>query len=657
MIEGTVDFNEDFSALHGTTLLEQSEYLNDAVRFILSLYKRQPSPTAVIMLAHSMGGISARKMLTMPNYLARSVNTIITLSTPHLVPPATFDSTIETIYEDIDHFWRAGHASIDSTHPLKDVLLVSISGGAADTMISSDATSLAGVVPPSHGFTVFTTSVPGLYAPVDHQAMMWCDQLRAAVARALLEMVDDRVAGQMRSLEQRNAIMRDFLLSNGSKRVAETPTGESMELRLVDGRLNFHHAQPDTLYAITLPTLADTQSVHVLAEPDHLDLWSCSGTDSDSCTSVIAGIEGLPRSRPGLPTSNSNPLQSYLLLPSSHRARQLRLRFSGQQAASLFVETAASFHADRTISQSLYGALSPTLQSFIGTDSPQPPSSAFRSRSPRPCERTLCYLLSIALCSCTKPLCIIHVRSRESPAPTNVLENVITAASTSFAPLLRAAASHMHESHYYPDFSTASVFIHGEAPFILSPGATTGGLQLDLWRDPSDANADDYLSIRIDVLASLGKVVLRYRTVFAAWPLVISLLVLQCQLRVQSRGSALSLAVRDDALPIGFTGHFVSFGRAFTLTLRDLAVPISLALTIGGVVQALVLPRLRHPVTTWLSGALLGNTHPIFALLPITLLAGSGGFFLVIALALQAIVWLLAKLLMLVWSRLSRANR
>ena len=34
----TVDFNEDLTAFHGQTLLDQAEYLNDAVAYILSLY-------------------------------------------------------------------------------------------------------------------------------------------------------------------------------------------------------------------------------------------------------------------------------------------------------------------------------------------------------------------------------------------------------------------------------------------------------------------------------------------------------------------------------------------------------------------------------------------------------------------------------------------
>src|SRR3978361_124937 len=34
----TVDFNEDITAFHGQTMLDQAEYLNEAIAYILSLY-------------------------------------------------------------------------------------------------------------------------------------------------------------------------------------------------------------------------------------------------------------------------------------------------------------------------------------------------------------------------------------------------------------------------------------------------------------------------------------------------------------------------------------------------------------------------------------------------------------------------------------------
>ena len=91
----TVDFNEELSAFHGNSLLEQAEYLNDAIQYILTLYKSRsidsiPAPSSVTLVCHSMGGVVARAMFTLSNFKIASVNTIFTLATPHIEPPATF---------------------------------------------------------------------------------------------------------------------------------------------------------------------------------------------------------------------------------------------------------------------------------------------------------------------------------------------------------------------------------------------------------------------------------------------------------------------------------------------------------------------------------------------------------------------------------------
>ena len=115
----TVDFNEDITAFHGQTLLDQAEYLNEAIRYILSLYSdpqradrdsQLPDPTSVVILGHSMGGVVARAMLVQPNYQSNSINTVITMSAPHSRPPVTFDGQIVQIYDEINDYWRHAYA-------------------------------------------------------------------------------------------------------------------------------------------------------------------------------------------------------------------------------------------------------------------------------------------------------------------------------------------------------------------------------------------------------------------------------------------------------------------------------------------------------------------------------------------------------------------
>lgn len=208
-----LDYNDDFSAFHGQTLLDQSEYLADSIRYILSLYPstdQRPDPSSVIVVAHSMGGVVARAAIQHRNYQSFSISTLITIATPHIVPPVSVDRGVDTVYESINQFWRDGYslsppqsssASPSTTYKisraraeLADLVLVSISGGISDVTIASESASLSSILPlnDSNGFTVFTTAIPNVQTPIDHLAILWCQQLMQTVAHALLSIVDVR---------------------------------------------------------------------------------------------------------------------------------------------------------------------------------------------------------------------------------------------------------------------------------------------------------------------------------------------------------------------------------------------------------------------------------------------------------------------------------
>lgn len=214
----TADFNEDFTAFHGRTMLDQAEYLNDAVSYILSLYKQNksdkkyPAPTSVIIIGHSMGGIVARVMMTLKNYLPESVNSVITLSTPHAAAPVTFDGDILKTYVQVNNYWRSKFAD-DSSFFSKNVSLISITGGILDTVLPADYTIIEDIIPYTNGFTTYTTTIPGVWTPVDHLAVVWCDQLRRVIAKLLLEMVDVTSPAKTHPLEKRMTLSRKLLLS------------------------------------------------------------------------------------------------------------------------------------------------------------------------------------------------------------------------------------------------------------------------------------------------------------------------------------------------------------------------------------------------------------------------------------------------------------
>lgn len=211
------DFNEDFTAFHGRTMLDQAEYLNDAIRYILSLYKETesynfPLPSSVIILGHSMGGVVARILPTLQNHVEGSIRSIITLSSPHAASPVTFDGDILKIYQQTNDFWRNQFQN-NKSFMSQNVSLISVTGGILDSTLPADYTAVEDIVPLTNGFTTFTTAIPNVWTPIDHLAIVWCNQLRDVVSRLLLETVNVNSSDKVLPLDQRMQISRRFLLS------------------------------------------------------------------------------------------------------------------------------------------------------------------------------------------------------------------------------------------------------------------------------------------------------------------------------------------------------------------------------------------------------------------------------------------------------------
>lgn len=203
------EFNGDFTAFHGRTMMDQSEYLNDAIRFILGLYEdNEDAPHSIVLLAHSMGGIVSRVMMTLPNYVEGSVNTIVTLATPHAAAPATFDGDLLQIVRATDDYWRRGFVETDGEpyERLHELAIASITGGILDLTLPADYTTLMGLVPESNGITAATSGIPGVWTPIDHLAIVWCDQLRHVVAKILLKVVSKSTTADKMGVFKQNLL-------------------------------------------------------------------------------------------------------------------------------------------------------------------------------------------------------------------------------------------------------------------------------------------------------------------------------------------------------------------------------------------------------------------------------------------------------------------
>ncbi|KAF8638570.1 hypothetical protein AX17_002112 [Amanita inopinata Kibby_2008] len=181
-----VEFNEDLSAFHGSTLKSQIAYTSRAMEYILSLY---PTNTSIIILGHSMGGIVATSLLPTDH-----ISAIVTMSTPHTLPPARFDPRVDDIYRT--------NLQILTSNPTP---IVSLCGGAADTMIPSESCILPPVMGDTYRKTVFTSALEGAWTGVGHREMVWCHQVRWRVARAALEL------GESKSPEGRGLTLDKWL--------------------------------------------------------------------------------------------------------------------------------------------------------------------------------------------------------------------------------------------------------------------------------------------------------------------------------------------------------------------------------------------------------------------------------------------------------------
>lgn len=104
----------------------------------------------------------------------------------------------------------------------------------------------------------------------------------------------------------------------------------------------------------------------------------------------------------------------------------------------------------------------------------------------------------------------------------------------SFAPMLRQYIAEPYESKYFVNTQGGNINVHGISPYMPPPlrgGGASEGLSLQLWSDPT-CNSTVEVSLKVDILGSAGKLVMRYRSVFAAFPLLVVLIVIRKQFKV-----------------------------------------------------------------------------------------------------------------------------
>lgn len=123
-----MDLNAELSGLNGALLNEQTNFVHESVLKILSLYpqNRINTPTSVILIGHSMGGVIAQLMLYKSS---ANVDVVITMATPHRRPSISLDNHITQFYDDVRSRADGNNRS--------NYTLVTLAGGNYDHLVHS----------------------------------------------------------------------------------------------------------------------------------------------------------------------------------------------------------------------------------------------------------------------------------------------------------------------------------------------------------------------------------------------------------------------------------------------------------------------------------------------------------------------------------------
>ncbi|OAX81867.1 hypothetical protein ACJ72_03792 [Emergomyces africanus] len=580
------DFNEDMAAFHGQTLLDQAEYVNEALAYILSLYHdprrpgrdpNLPDPSSVILIGHSMGGIVARTVLTMSNYQANSVNTIITMSTPHARPPVSFDVDVVRTYKQINDYWREAYSQKwANNNPLWHVTLISIAGGGGDSIVPSDYTSLSSLVPATHGFTVFTSTIPNVWTGMDHLSIAWCDSFRKVIIRSLFDLVDVRRSSQTKQRAERMSVFKKWYLT-GMETIAERtlPQKDPTTLLTLEDNTNsilspgerlvlrsFGSRQLPEAHLLPVPppgasgkkfTLLTDQPIDHPGGNGKLEVLFCSvfplrAGHSAALLSLNMDLSGGSAGSTRLACKSS--VEDVINLPASTRSS----KFAFDDAAPFsylqynledLMEHQFVAVVDKATKLSpgwLVAEFSDSSDALIQTKVGLGRLLGAGLNIRLPAERPM--LTEVKIPALHSSLLAYKLRVGKQPCGEH---------AELFTPLLRQYISEPHESKYFVNVKEADINLHGVAPYMppqLQERSAIRGISFQLWSDPS-CNASTELSLRVDVIGSMGKLAMRYRTVFAALPLLVIALVIRKQFQIYDT-----------------TGVFIPFSEALDLCLR-----------------------------------------------------------------------------------------
>jgi glycosylphosphatidylinositol deacylase len=615
----TVDFNEDFSAFHGQTMHDQAEYINEVLRFLLNKY---PSTRRIPILAHSMGGIVARLMMLKDSHPLGSVDTIITLSSPHAYPPVPLDGGVEQVYDQINSQWGK---------TAQNTLLISLSGGILDNQLSSEPASLplARIWYQNTSLSAFTSSLSGLWSGVDHLAMMWCDQLRERIARGVL-----RTEGRDIGLAKRRDEWRRVLgieqegqvtpLSDERLSPDESKEGHTVSTYAVADAGQHQNAFE---LIVDLPVGLDTSFGPPIDQEAKVRVDLCSkDAGKVSCQHVLPSAYDLYPPSPHITKDDA----VFPLFPSAeeryeapgHGLRRLYIsldHLKAQQIDHVRVERRkaseglliAGWAAPTTMmteSLSFAGSIDVPLEKVPESTSPSISTIVTDMDS-----SLLAYDLTILASKQFDALC--HLKS---------------------SPLLRAQSLSTGDTQYYPSIRLGSKFpltLHSTSPYMPPAHSLRRGTKFTLLLDTCSQITG--VSVSINWKASMGLLLSRYRTALGSLPLAALLMLMSVMLEEWDQGAAFSSLTTASVQYAPYLAPLLVLASALLSTFQRVAALLSSS-------ERQHSPYLQNSTFGLATSSLITNI-----ILGILFLTASYGLCLLVSVLLNFFVSVIASLLRL----------
>ncbi|KAJ2455455.1 GPI inositol deacylase [Coemansia sp. RSA 2336] len=555
----TLGLNEELTALHGYSIVEQADFVNDAIRYILAQYPRAraryklPSQTAefalpesVVVIGHSMGGVVARTAFMLPNHIPGSVQALFTLSTPHNNPTASLEWHVEQIYSQVNQFWRHGFHN----GTLDNVSLVSIAGGNLDSMINSDYTYVGHLAPSRNALSVLSPGINDVWLGQDHQSILWCAQMARKFALLLIHIMDARQPSQLVPLDQRMDIMRRQLYP-----AIDYKQTDHIPYERITGLDNYRYTREVEgavkLYPVDMRMLAESnqqrrnkaRGLHLLPLPDVRDRivqiiydpWLFSdavyGYDEPNVQLALLGCNRI---------SNDNIQCTTLSIPT---VTKLPLKQDGDDPrvpvrALHYIE----YPAKEFAGFSYLGVEVPVKYGSKGflraavTEQPQPRVSKLGAISTNVkvtgSNGTLQVRNRVRLDIPESPFVVLNAKIRVRRSPQAALT-----ASPQFAPIVRQSdEERQFESKFWYNPDSVDLAIHGRGAYLSADTLSAKpeedawtGVYVDFWTDP-DFTAEIDVAVSINWYSSLNRLVKRYDMALLALSFVWACLVLVYQL-------------------------------------------------------------------------------------------------------------------------------